>query len=732
MQDFMLLLGSMSVQATVVMIVVFMIRKIFEKLHIFKKYMMYLWVLPFICLVCPWKITVPYGFWSAGPIQVVQEDRISQVIESGILGSPQKPQQEQTIGQNQSQEQQEIQLQSPMTEPIADSQEVDTKAVVLWTLAVIWLLGVGALIIYNGVCYFRLRKTLLCSMKIEENVWIGDDVATPMVVGLIRPQIYLPTGLPEEYKRYIIEHEKTHMKRFDPVCKMIAYGIVCIHWFNPFAWGAYKLFDKDLEMTCDEETIVKLGPEEGTAYAKALLESAKGAIFKERPVFAAPVAFEEGNVKARIQNIMKHKKAVTFVTVTALVISIVVAGGFMTRQEGKTEEKNRENIQGSEKETIENETEESEYPEYLTDIAEKSYNWDFPDKDNLTFADLEGKVLTYNSGVGGWASHITIHSDGTFEGFYTDGNTDTGFYYKDSEDRCEFSGKFIGMEKTGSYEYTLQFGNLEVKQEPETYDVVNGRRYNYFYPCGFVNKEGNVDVDKVILYLPGKDTREFPKDMETFWFRDYIKGNTLITYGLYNQNTDSGFVQWNDPELAFHEVYYSKKTVDTETVKKTDRTVEQIEKLRKRYRAAKAPSNVLTFADLEELDFVVQSPVNEQIGSTFLNILEDGTFEGSGCNGSFSSIEKVNDYEYVLKVKELHGAKIDWLVIDGIKQEISEPPGLDNLKEFRLYLPGTYWEDLPQELLDTFHDVWDYPMFLKECILYNTNGNELFIINKAF
>jgi beta-lactamase regulating signal transducer with metallopeptidase domain len=76
---------------------------------------------------------------------------------------------------------------------------------------------------------------------------------------MFRPKIYIPSGLSAEERRYIVLHEQTHIKRHDHIIKMVAYLVLCLHWFNPFAWAAFLLMGADQEMSCDERVMKELG-----------------------------------------------------------------------------------------------------------------------------------------------------------------------------------------------------------------------------------------------------------------------------------------------------------------------------------------------------------------------------------------------------------------------------------------------------------------------------------------
>ncbi|RYD02592.1 hypothetical protein N752_25010 [Desulforamulus aquiferis] len=123
----------------------------------------------------------------------------------------------------------------------------------------LWLVGIAVMLIYSVVSIILLKRRLNSSILIEDNIYEADNLKTPFVLGLFRPKIYIPAGLSEEEKRYIILHEQTHIRRHDHVVKFLSYFILCLHWFNPLAWAAFLLMSADMEMSCDERVLKELG-----------------------------------------------------------------------------------------------------------------------------------------------------------------------------------------------------------------------------------------------------------------------------------------------------------------------------------------------------------------------------------------------------------------------------------------------------------------------------------------
>jgi beta-lactamase regulating signal transducer with metallopeptidase domain len=179
----------------------------------------------------------------------------------------------------------------------------------------LWLLGVVILLLYSIVSFLRLRKRLIGAVKLQGNIFLADHIASPFVIGLFHPKIYLPSTLAEQEQSYIILHEQTHIRRFDHVMKIIAFTALCIHWFNPLVWIAFTLTIKDMEMSCDESVMRRLGANIREEYSASLLSLATG----RKIIAGTPLAFGEGDTKSRIKNMLRYKKPALWVMLAALI-----------------------------------------------------------------------------------------------------------------------------------------------------------------------------------------------------------------------------------------------------------------------------------------------------------------------------------------------------------------------------------------------------------------------------
>ncbi len=191
-------------------------------------------------------------------------------------------------------------------------------------ISLVWFGGIVLLASYNLIAYLRLRRRLTDAV-LEDGVFVTDKISSPFVLGLLRPRIYLPVGLSPEERSYVILHEKSHLRRWDPVIKLLAFLITCLHWFNPFAWIAFLLFSRDIETACDESVVRNLSDSSRKSYSSTLLAVASGRN-RLRPM---PLAFGEGDLKGRIKSILNYKKPAVWLISLAVVAVVVTSIGLL-------------------------------------------------------------------------------------------------------------------------------------------------------------------------------------------------------------------------------------------------------------------------------------------------------------------------------------------------------------------------------------------------------------------
>jgi len=304
---------NMSLTAALVILFVLLCRRFLKQAP--KIYSYALWAVVLFRLLCPVSFSADISLLTLfDPPSVRSEDNTVSIVEyvpSNIVHTgyprvelPLLPEVSGSINES---------LPSGAEQLVADPLEAP---VALTTL--LWLYGIGGFFIYSTISYLILRHKLVGATPLKGNIYLADHITSPFVMGLFRPKIYLPSSLGEREKGYIILHEQHHIRRLDHVIKVLAFLALCIHWFNPLVWLAFILSGKDMEMSCDEAVIKRLGPEIRADYSATLLTLATG-----RRIFSAtPLAFGEGDTSSRIKNLANWKKVnkyISFISIAAVI-----------------------------------------------------------------------------------------------------------------------------------------------------------------------------------------------------------------------------------------------------------------------------------------------------------------------------------------------------------------------------------------------------------------------------
>ena len=196
---------------------------------------------------------------------------------------------------------------------------------------VVWLAGTAALLLYALAAYVTVKWKVRASVRVEKNIYECDDIADPFILGIVRPRIYLPSGLDEETKKYVLKHETAHLGRKDYLWKPLGFLILSVYWFQPLCWAAYILMCGDIEYACDEKVIKKETEGARADYCKALLTCS----VPRKMIAACPVAFGENGVKGRVKNMMNYKKPTFWISSISIIIVVIVAVCFATSPKGK-------------------------------------------------------------------------------------------------------------------------------------------------------------------------------------------------------------------------------------------------------------------------------------------------------------------------------------------------------------------------------------------------------------
>ena len=190
----------------------------------------------------------------------------------------------------------------------------------------VWISGAVLIILYGIISYAILKIKVRESVPVENNIRECSKIASPFILGFIRPQIYIPFGMDKGNLEYVLAHERAHLKRRDHLIKPIGFALLAIYWFNPVIWIAYIFLCRDIEFACDEKVVRNFEADQRAKYATALLDCS----INRRSIAACPLAFGEVGVKERIRKALSYKKPVLWLIIAAVISAVVLAICFMT------------------------------------------------------------------------------------------------------------------------------------------------------------------------------------------------------------------------------------------------------------------------------------------------------------------------------------------------------------------------------------------------------------------
>ena len=319
LQQIFLTIFDMSIAAGYCVLFVIIIRFFLRKLP--KSYSYALWAIVLLRLLLP---VMPESDWSLLPavgLPFVEKDMSN--FNDNSVNIQDMPDLPFTNGS-------EILSTTASSEYIAGSEVLEeTDKSKMQSLALMkmlpgkWFLVALILMVRVLASNIFLKKRLKGAEKIGRDIFRKEGLPTAFVTGFIRPRIYLPDNIQKEHYRYVLVHERVHIRRGDVLVKHITYFLTCIHWFNPLIWLAFYLMCRDMEMSCDEQVLRTLGLEEKKAYSMAILSIASGRSLQ----LGMPIAFSESGARSRIKNVLNYRMPTMWIAgATGLMILVVAAG----------------------------------------------------------------------------------------------------------------------------------------------------------------------------------------------------------------------------------------------------------------------------------------------------------------------------------------------------------------------------------------------------------------------
>lgn len=207
---------------------------------------------------------------------------------------------------------------------------INPMQIVIAVASWVWVIGIALMLGYGIVSYISLRIKVRVSVKGEDKVYFCDEVDSPFILGVIRPRIYVPSGMSGKALEHVLAHEKAHLRRGDHLWKPVGFALLALYWFNPLLWVAYALLCRDIEAACDEKVIKMMDTAAKKSYSEALLACS----LHRKRIMACPLAFGEVGVKQRIKSVLNYKKPAFWVIIAALIATLILSVCFLTNPKG--------------------------------------------------------------------------------------------------------------------------------------------------------------------------------------------------------------------------------------------------------------------------------------------------------------------------------------------------------------------------------------------------------------
>ena len=269
---------NMSIAATVCMVPIMLLRMI---RRIPRRVFIWLWLVPFIRMSVPVGISSQYGLMA-----LLSEFTTKTVVIYTGWEDSRWTMMNHTMG--------------------ADSYfpivyKVNLVEDLFRVASMVWLVVSVAALLCLAVIYAVTMREIKDAKHQGEHIYVSDKIRIPAVYGILRPKIILPLDYPQSDLNYICMHERAHIKRKDNLTRLAAFVVVCVHWFNPFAWLMLKLLYSDMELACDEAVLCQCNDSQRREYAHVLLSTAE-----KTNVFAA--SFGGAGIRLRIENVLSYRK----------------------------------------------------------------------------------------------------------------------------------------------------------------------------------------------------------------------------------------------------------------------------------------------------------------------------------------------------------------------------------------------------------------------------------------
>ena len=324
MREFLFGLAEVTLTMSAVIAGLFLLGRVLEK-RFAPQWRYWAWLAVALRLCVPFNISLPQA-----PVRVEVPRavvRVEQPLPAGNGGAavhwnagPQADGPEQ-IGQK-------YQLQPPVGSGGAPETAEAGRIPVETLLFALWAAGAAAFLGVQGITYFNFKRRVLRWSRAAGSyrgvpVVRCDVVASPVLMGLVRPTIVLPGGGASEFAML---HEYTHARRRDLWYKLLLVLANGVHWFNPLVWALRRAAERDVEIACDADVLRGRDQAERRAYGQALLDTVRPGRGRGSALTSA-FSGSKKSLKQRFRSLMDMAPRHPGRAALALVCALALLGG---------------------------------------------------------------------------------------------------------------------------------------------------------------------------------------------------------------------------------------------------------------------------------------------------------------------------------------------------------------------------------------------------------------------
>jgi bla regulator protein blaR1 len=215
----------------------------------------------------------------------------------------------------------------------------EIMASIVPVLALLWLAGAVLWFGWQMRRYFLFLDEAVGSSRLLSRLGgveflMSDAVDGPMAAGILKRRIFLPADFmvryaPEE-RRLALLHEAAHHDRMDIIANLIGLVLVALHWWNPLAHRAYRVFRADQELACDATVLANARAQERHDYGAAMLKSASARM----PGFACALN-HKAELKQRLRMMAARPASLPRLVCGGIVVAAAVTIGLLATATGE-------------------------------------------------------------------------------------------------------------------------------------------------------------------------------------------------------------------------------------------------------------------------------------------------------------------------------------------------------------------------------------------------------------